>query len=116
MGAVAQVAGAVLNSTAKSGQKEQSQVNPVSETSGISGAGNDSPDINTADVKEVGGTPDTDGDKPDTKKANDTNSSGTDWEKLAKVAGQLESMTNNQVSAPITANPISQASPLANFR
>ena len=116
MGAVASIAGAVLNSTAKSGQQTPSQVNPVSgsSSSAISTAGNDSPKVNTADVKKVGSTPDT---KDDAKKAPDTkSSSGMDWESLAKIAGQLESMTNNQVSAPITANSISQASPLANFR
>ena len=112
MAEVAKIAASLLSSEAQSGQKDNvEQANASTPGTAISNAQNNNPDIKTAEVKEVSGTP-----KPETPKAESSGSGGMDWEKLAKIAGQLENITKTDTPAPITANTISQASPLANFR
>lgn len=112
MAEVATIAAALLSSEANSGQKDNiGQSNASSQVGAISNAQNNNPDIKSAEVKGVSDTP-----KPEAPKAESSGSSGMDWEKLAKIAGQLENITKTDTPAPITANTISQASPLANFR
>ena len=111
MGAVAGIAGALLSSTSGSGQKDTIGQANASQASAISNAQNDKPDIKSAEVKEVSGDTDT---TPSTK----TESSGSNmnWEELARAAKSLlDEHTSQGSPAPITANTISQANPLANF-
>lgn len=112
MGAVAGIAGAVLNGTAQSGQKDNlGQSNASSQTTAISNAQNSTPDIKSAEVKDVPDNTETSVPK--------TESSGSsiNWAELAKAAkGLLDEHTSSGSPSPITVNEISQASPLANFR
>lgn len=112
MAKVATIAASLLSSEAKSGQKDNvGQANASTPGAAISNAQNNNPDIKTAEVKGVSDTP-----KSEAPKVENSGSSVMDWEKLAKVASQLENITKTNTPAPITANTISQASPLANFR
>lgn len=112
MAKVATIAASLLSSEAKSGQKDNiGQANASTPGTAISNTQNNNPDIKSAEVKEVSDTP-----KSEAPKVESSGSSVMDWEKLAKVASQLENITKTNTPAPITANTISQASPLANFR
>ena len=111
MGAVAEFAREILGNTANSGQQNNIGQANASQASAISNAQNGTPDIKSAEVKGASDTP-----KPEAPKAESSEGGGMDWEKLAKVAGQLENITKTNTPAPIVANTISQASPLANFR
>ena len=112
MGAVAGIAGALLGSTSKSGQKDNiGQTSASSQASTISNAQNSTPDIKSADVKAVSGNTGTPAPKTE------SSGSSTNWAELAKNAkGLLDGLNSSGSSpAPITANPASQVSPLANF-
>lgn len=112
MAEVATIAASLLSSEAKSGQKDNvGQANASTPGTAISNAQNNNPDIKSAEVKEVSDTS-----KSEAPKVESSGSSVMDWEKLAKVASQLENITKTNTPAPITTNTISQASPLANFR
>lgn len=106
MGAIASIAGAVLGGTAQSGQQGTSSPTNASQSPAISNAQNSKPDIKSAEVKSVTETPKT-----------NTENSSMNWAELAKAAkGLLDEHTSRGSPSPITANTISQASPLANFR
>lgn len=110
MGAVAGIAGALLSSTANSGQKDNIGQANASQASALSNAQNDKPDIKSADVKEVSGNTDT------TPTKTESSGSNVNWEELARAAKSLlDEHTSQGSPAPITANTISQANPLANF-
>ena len=111
MGAVAGIAGALLSSTSKSGQKDTIGQANASQSSALNIAQNNTPDIKSADVKAVSGSTDT------TPTKTESSGSNVNWAELAKTAKSLlDSNASSGSSAPITANPASQANPLANFR
>ena len=108
MGAVAGIASAVLDSTAKSGQQGTSSPTNASQSSAITNAQNSKPYIKSAKVKSVTETP-----VPKTE----SSGSSMNWAELAKAAkGLLDEHTSHGSPAPVTVNTTSQASPLANFR
>lgn len=113
MGAVAGILGSAISATGQSGQKGDMQ-NSVSQTSPVSSAGNDSPDIKEAKVEKaanpVGGTTENKGiEAPETEGAGKM-----DWKKLSRLADELTAPQGSP--APIASNNVANTKPTANFR
>lgn len=112
MGAVAGILGSALSASGQSGQKGDMQQNNVSQTSPVSSAGNDSPDIKEAKVENaanpVGGT--TENKEIEAPKAEGEK---MDWKKLSRLADELTAPQGSP--APIASNNVN-TKPIANFR
>lgn len=113
MGAVAGILGSAISASGQTGQKGDMQ-NSVSQTSPVSNAGNDSPDIKEAKVENaaepVGGATETkEIEAPKTEGAEKM-----DWKKLSRLADELTASQGSP--APITTNSVSNTQPIANFR
>ena len=116
MGAVAGILGSALSATGQSGQKGDMQQNNVSQTSPVSSAGNDSPDIKEAKVENaanpVGGT--TEAKEIEAPKAEGDGAGKMDWKKLSRLADELTAPQGSP--APIASNNVANTKPIANFR
>ena len=113
MGQVAGIIGSILGSTNNAGNDSSVLQNAASQISKLSDAGSQKPDIKTANVEKAADTGTTPTET--TPKANE--SSGTNWEELAKNAKSLlDSSSSNQQPQQVQANQTSQPQQLANFR
>ena len=84
MGAVAGIAGAVLNSASQSGQKDNSNISQVSKGGNISNAGNQQANIQNAQIQPAASN------APQFTSPN--NGSGNlSWEQMAQMAKSLNS-------------------------
>lgn len=110
MGAAAGIIGGIANGLSQSGQKENTNASPqVSQAGNVSNAGNGSPQINQADVKDAAtNTPTT----VEAKKEESSN--GTNWKDLADMAKSL--LSSGGQSQNVTYNSTASSQPIANFR
>lgn len=110
MGAVAGILGSAISASGQTGQKGDMQQNNVSQTSPVSNAGNDNPDIKEAKVEKaaepVGETKEVEAPKAEGEKM--------DWKKLSRLADELTASRGSP--APISSNNVSNTQPIANFR
>lgn len=116
MGAIAGIIGSAVSASGQSGQKGDMQQNNVSQTSPISNAGNNAPEMKEAKVEKaaepVGGTTETK--EIEAPKAEGEGAGKVDWEKLSRLADELTA--SNGSPAPISSGKVSNTQPIANFR
>lgn len=113
MGAVAGILGSAISASGQTGQKGDMQQNNVAQTSPVSNAGNDNPDIKEAKVENaaepVGETKEV-----EAPKAEGEGAEKVDWKKLSRLADELTAPQGSP--APISAGKVSNTQPIANFR
>lgn len=108
------IIGNLLGSTNQAGQKETTNVGQTSQSSPISNANSNTPDIKTAEVKDAAKPMPQSEPPQEVEKPKATESSTKDWSKLASMAQNL--MSSGGQSQNMNFNATSQAQPLATFR
>lgn len=113
MGAIAGIIGSAVSASGQSGQKGDMQQNNVSQTSPVSSAGNNAPEMKEAKVEKAanpvgGATEAKEIEAPETEGAEKM-----DWKKLSRLADELTAPQGSP--APITTNSVN-TQPIANFR
>jgi hypothetical protein len=112
--AVGGIIGNLLSSTNQAGQKETTSMGQTSQSSSISNANNNTPDIKTAEVKDAAKPMPQSETSQEAEKPKAPESETKDWSKLASMAQNL--MSSGGQSQNMNFNATSQAQPLATFR